>query len=87
MFDPIQWLDDCEAALLDADHLALWLAQSAGANLAGELDDLRIRIAVVRAEIQRARVDLMQRDRGGASNGSGAKPWATSPALWTLKRE
>ena len=88
MFDPIQWLDDCEAALLDADHLATWLARSAGADIAAELDDLRIRIAVLRAEIQRARVDLAERANGGGSfNGSSKARWAASPAPWDLKRE
>ena len=86
MFDPIQWLDDCEAALLDADHLALWLARSAGTKVAAELDDLRIQIAVLRAEIQRARVDLMQRKKGGGSKDSEETPWNGRPAPWSFKR-
>ena len=88
MFDPIQWLDDCEAALVDADYLATWLARSAGANIAAELDDLRIRIAVLRAEIQRARVDLKNRGAGGGgANGSGGLRWDGKPAPWTVRRQ
>ncbi len=85
MFDPIQWLDDCEAALVDADTLASWLVQSRSGDAVIELDSLRIRIAVLRAELQRARVELSERVRIGSGAGSDPSPWAGKPAPWTFR--
>ena len=82
MFDPIQWVDECEAALVDADHLAVWLAQSGSANVAADLESLRIRIAVLRAELQRARVDITTAGRGG-----DALEWPyANGSLWSERR-
>jgi hypothetical protein len=53
MFDPIQWLDDCEQALADADYLAVRLARAGSSG--SDLTALRMRIAALRAEFERAR--------------------------------
>lgn len=63
MFDPIPWLDECESALIDADRLAVWLGESHGEVIGTELDAIRVRIAVLRAGLSKARAEL--RGAGG----------------------
>ena len=90
MFDPVEWLDDCEAALVDADFLAAWMARSKSADVAAELDALRIRIAVLRAELQRARAGLSGEARSGPARGkddSNRHRWVKMTAPWTIKDE
>ena len=90
MFDPIQWLDDCEAALGDADFLASWLARSGNAGISDDLEVLRIRIAVLRAELQRARADLTAVGRAADGPDRQARDtslWGTTAMPWSLRRE
>lgn len=90
MFDPVEWLDDCEAALVDADFLAAWMARSKSADVAAQLDELRIRIAVLRAELQRARAGLGGKPRTGPPRGkddSNRQRWAKLTAPWAVKDE
>ena len=57
MFDPREWLDDCERALADADYLATRIARVA-AHPGTELAALHMRITALRAEFERARLEL-----------------------------
>ena len=88
MLDPIQWLDDSEAALADADRIASWLARSDKAGITDEVEVLRIRIAVLRAELRRARSDLTGvPGPAGRPSAEDTSLWATAAMPWALRRE
>ena len=78
VFDPREWLDDCERALADADYLATRLARVA-AHPHSELTALRMQIAALRAEFERARSELGYGDFSPrADHHSGTQsPWCT----------
>lgn len=75
MFDPVSWLDDCERALADADYLAGRLARSAGTDEAADVTALRIRIAALRAEFERARIAMGVPRLGGGAALHDEAPW------------
>ena len=76
VFDPRQWLDDCERALADADYLATRLARVA-AYPDSDLTALRLRITALRADFERARHELGYGDLepGAGRPLDGASPW------------
>ena len=77
MFDPSQWFDDCERALADAEYLANRLAR-VDAHPNSDVTALRLGISALRAEFERARVELSLRDRkdfGTPQATRSASPW------------
>lgn len=83
MFDPRQWLDECERALDDADYLAGRLARAGQAGSTADITALRIRISALRAEFERARIAMdMPRGGGGTSSpeadGGSQSPWPSA---------
>lgn len=77
MFEPLEWLDECERALADAEYLAVRLAR-ASSHADGDLTALRLRIAALRAEFGRARAELGMEQRRRAIHpdwAGGKSPW------------
>ena len=77
MFDPSEWFDECERALADAEYLANRLAR-AEAHSYSDITALRLGISALRAEFERARVELKLRDSKGSYReklDGAASPW------------
>jgi hypothetical protein len=79
MFNPRQWLDECERALDDADYLAGRLARTAQAGSSADITALRIRISALRAEFERARIAMDMPRGGGGADASEVDDGAQSP--------
>ena len=77
MIDPSEWFDDCERALADAEYLGNRLAR-AEAHSHSDITALRLGISALRAEFERARVELKLRDSKGSYReqpAGAASPW------------
>ena len=77
MFDPSEWFDECERALADAEYLANRLAR-ADAHSQSDVTALRLGISALRAEFERARLELNLRDSKAFTRGQltgSASPW------------
>ncbi|WP_162888043.1 hypothetical protein [Sphingomonas mesophila] len=79
------WLDECEAALADADYLAGRLARGGSTETAADATALRIRIAALRAEFERARIAMGAPRLGGVERRKERAP-APWPAIETFSR-
>lgn len=80
MFDPMEWLDECERRLAEADSLAERMTRTCEPAGRGEIDVLRLRIAALRAEFERARIAMgLPRLTGGGGAAEGQQaPWRTT---------